>query len=187
MRNLFKYKRLILLFLVLGTPFIGHATCKAPERGPPGPRGPTGPAGPSFTPDVGSSLSFRNAYQPGGFVPAGSVLIPYVVAPNGVVTQGVPMIADGAHTDFLFDPIVILNPVFGTYHTGVQATLGGDFNPGLINLTSRVVSDRAGPAPAEVTLVGEEDTLNTIPFPPLHAGDQYQITADFAYGKNDIP
>lgn len=176
----------LLIFLMVGAPFAVHASCKEPKRGPPGPQGPVGPPGPSpFIPDVGSVLSFTNAFEPGGTLPAGSILTPFVVAPNGEVIQGAPIVADGILTDFLFSPIIVANPVFGIYHTGVQVTLSADFSPGLINLTSQVISDRAGPAPAEITVVGEEDTLS--PVFPLLAGNQYQTTADFTYGPGDIP
>lgn len=139
----------------------------------------------AFIPDAGSILSFTNAFEPGGPLPAGSLLTPFVVASNGVVIQGTSIIADGILTDFMFAPIIVMNPIFGTYHIGVQVTLSEDFAPGLINLTSQVVSDRVGPAPAEITVVGEEDTLS--PVFPLLAGNQYQIMAEFAYGPANIP
>lgn len=180
MKQFIRFAGYLLVFLMVGAPFSIHAGCKEPKRGPQGPAGSS-----PFTPDVGSVLSFTDAFQPGGAPPAGSVLIPYVVAPNGTVTQGTPIIADGIQTDFLFQPIVVANPVFGIYHTGVQVTLSGDFTPGLINITSQVISDRAGPSPAEITVVGEEDTLQ--PIFPLTTGNQFQSTADFTYGPGNIP
>lgn len=189
MKQFIKLAGYLLVFLMVGAPLAVHAGCKEPKRGPTGLQGiqgPVGPTGPSpFVPDVGSVLTFTNAFEPGGALPAGSTLSPFVVAPNGVVFPGTPIVADGILTDFLFSPITVSNPVFGIYHTGVQVTLSADFSPGLINVTSQVNSDRAGPAPAKITVVGEEDSL--LPVFPLVTGNQYQSTADFTYGPGNIP
>lgn len=163
------------------------------RRGPPGPRGPQGiqgPVGPPgaspFISDLGSVLSFAHVLEPGGVVPAGSILIPFVSFPNGVVVQGTPIVSTGAFVDYTFSPIFVPNPIFGTYHSGVQVTLAGDFSPGLINLTTQEITDRAGPPPAEITLIGETEGLSSV-FLPLLAGNQYQVMTNFVYGPMDIP
>lgn len=171
MKKFIKLAGCLFVFLMVGAPFAVHASCKGTEH--------------CFVPDVGSVLSFTNAFEPGGALPAGSTLIPFVVAPNEMVVQGTPLVADGILTDFSFSPIVVANPVFGIYHIGVQVTLAADFSPGLINLTSQVTSDRAGPAPTKITVVSEEDTIS--PVFPLLTGNQYQTIADFTYGQGNIP
>lgn len=188
MREFIKFTGYILAFLLLFLPFAVHASCKCRPPGPQGIPGPVGPPGPSpFTPDVGSVLSFTNAFQAGGVLPAGSIIIPFVSEPNGVIIEGTPIVADGILTDFFFSPIVVGDPVFGVYLSGVQVTLSGDFTPGLINLTAKVVSDRAGPSPAKITLVGENDSLTPVFMYPLTAGNQYQVAAEFTYGPGNVP
>lgn len=181
----------VLLFLLFATPSSVLASCKEPKRGPPGPQGPVGPQGPAgpgpFIVDTGSLLTFTIYNEPGGQLPAGSQLIPFVSTPDGRVIQGAPIIANGVAFDYTFAPIPVPNPVFGTYHTGVSITVSAPFFPALMSLTSLATSDRAGVSPPENTLVGEMDGLSPVFIVPLAAGDKYQTTADFTYGPADIP
>lgn len=200
MKKLMNFARCLLVLLIAAAPFSAYASCKEPKRGPPGadgiegPRGrrgppgadgapgPTGPTGPEgsgpFFPDTGSILTFTNAFETENPVPIGSTLTPFVSSPDGFVFPGISITATGAN-DYFFDDIIIENPVFGTYHAGVNVELVGDFDPGVISILSIVVSDRAGPSPGTATVVGEEDTF--LPVFALGMDNQFQSTADFTY------
>jgi len=138
------------------------------RRGSRGATGPTGPAG-TFPADVGETLTFEFGLTIGvGTI--GSVITPFVSAPNGVVTVGTPITVTSLIGLQPLLPIVITDPVFGTYTAGIQVV-----NAGLAAITtSTLVID---------VISSRDATTEIVDLAALSVGlaEQSQISGDFTY------
>lgn len=145
------------------------------RRGRDGETGPQGPQGPGFTEDVGQTLTFiTSALFP---LPPGTVTaIPFITDPSGRTFEGpTVVIVNGTNT---FPPIVVPNPIFGTYNVGLQITnptatpITGITLNGSIAIASRDGSSTTELAPLAGVLVGPGES---------------QITTTFTYDPANVP
>ncbi|CUI17872.1 hypothetical protein PNK_2274 [Candidatus Protochlamydia naegleriophila] len=142
--------------------------------------GPAGPAGPSvFVTDVGQSLTFSYGLTAAAILLGDAVVIPFVERPDGIVVEGPPVTISilGIPT---IAPITIVDPVFGTYHAGLQITSGGLATVGL-SLTIAVGASRDG----SLTNVGTDGIDPTALF--SIGATEAQTTTEFTYGPANIP
>lgn len=144
------------------------------RRGPTGDPGATGATGAAFAfpADIGQSLTFNFVLT----VTAGDVsttVTPFVSLPDGTVIEGgAQAVVIGVNT---LTPIVITDPLFGTYTSGVQVVSG--FVALGATLLETVVASRDG----STTLIA-----NTTPVVAT-AANESQTTVDFVYGANPVP
>lgn len=172
--------------------------------GPPGPAGPEGPPGPpgaSFQPavDKGAELTFKvSLYQVGKPKFETIQVIPYVISPSGVITQGNPVLVNvstiPAYTFIdLFsrklggNVIKISAPEYGAYQIGVtliaQTPLDSPqiFN---LNLAAQITSSRKGVKISNYTEIVPSGIQTVLRNPST----EIQLHATYVYGfMNQAP
>lgn len=143
------------------------------RRGERGATGATGPAGIGFIADLGQTLTFSLAALFPASPPNSISVTPFITDPSGRTFEGQPVfIQNGTNT---FGPVVIPNPIFGTYNVGL------------------LIANTGGAAIAGITLNGStalasRDNVTTTELAPL-AGvlvgpGESQITTTFTYIQN---
>lgn len=157
-----------------GDPGAAGAAGAAGVAGAPGAPGAVGPAGPAgtFPVDTGETLTFnQNLNVTAGL---GVIVTPFVSQPDGTVLLG-PSVTITALGPITFDPIVIVNPQFGTYTVGVQA----DTNPTNLTATLDASVDATRDGSATIFISGLPVVV-----PLARFG---QVSADFTYGSPPVP
>lgn len=125
-----------------------------------------------FEKDCGETLTFRISLEL--FQDLGSSVIPFVSTPNGKVFEGTN------YNLTLFNvtqtkTITIKNPVFGTYHVGLQ---GSDITSTIpFEFFSTVTASRDGSVTSLLPVI--DDTFQAVP--------SQQFTQEFTYGKKNVP
>ncbi len=162
----------------------GHSGSSG-EPGPTGPTGPVGPPGAGFTNDPGQTLTFNLSVVIVGLPQIiddgqhfSGTLIPFVTGPDGNTFGNTPVVLTDIplyHEEF-FAPIVIDNPVFGTYQAGVQIA-GENSYSFQSTLYGDVIASRNG---STTNLL-----VNNFEIP--EAGQQVQAELLFSYDQQNIP
>lgn len=165
-----------------------------------GSAGPRGSTGGDFVPDLNQQIDFNfneldlTLRRDNPAVELADVLItPFVVAPDGTVTQGSPTainnIATNTVNNIILSSIQVNNPLFGAYQVGVQITnTGATLNLVAIgtSLEARLKVEILTSRDMTITTTIERDPtfVNSLTFA---TNENFQVIADFTYGPGDIP
>lgn len=155
--------------------------------GPTGATGATGATGPSpFTADTDETLTFTvDLIVPGPIVLGSALTItPFVTAPDGTTTEGTPVTfpagLPGIAAGTLSFPIPTINdPLFGTYHVGLN------FNPagGLVGLGVTLEATAFASRDGSTTALGEPSFVLAVD----PGATQAQRIREFTYDPNNVP
>ncbi len=129
-----------------------------------------------FVADIGETLTFDvNLLLDGEATGAGTTIIPFVSTPDGLVVEGIAyqnaVITEQTRT------IIITDPVYGTYHVGIQA-----FNDDAISFNIDFAdADVTASSDGSVTVAPITD------FAVIGLSQQVQLSGEFTYGEGNVP